>query len=189
MHLNGLGQGMGDAALDAARASVNAMPGGGPLLAYASGLLDDKYSTLKQWCDDTSVLNPVAGVLCLPTSIREVGGEPTTQQDQTMYGSLPAPQLPSLIVTSANDPNGAVFAGNDASGNPVYVRQQTPQENQSQNAAATLTAIQQEAQNPDIANGCGSSVFDYLNPDCNGLTATLIWGAAALAVVLYVTRK
>lgn len=45
----------------------------------------------------------------------------------------PAPQSPSLLPATAATP-GAVFAGNDSTGQPTYVVQQTPGETQAQYA-------------------------------------------------------
>ena len=67
---------------------------------------------------------------------------------------VPAPQ--TIAVTSAGAP-GAVFAGNDANGNPVYLAAQSPEENQ----AATKSQLDQFFSQFGTSASGGSGSIDW----------------------------
>lgn len=114
------------------------------------------------WCaDPASLLSPFQA-LCLPYDVSHVA----SQVINSGGTATPPPPPPGITVVSATTP-GAVFAGNDSSGNPVYLLPQSAQDNEAANAAALTSFFgQYAADNP--ATDCSGFIASEFDPVCAG---------------------
>jgi len=107
----------------------------------------------------------------------------------TAYAPMPNPPAPSISLVSgpagAAAP-GAVFAGTDASGNPIYGVPQTAQANMTAFKATIDQYMSQqgEATPPPPPPDC-TTWYSFLNPDCGG-GSFLPWALAGVVGVLLI---
>lgn len=137
-----------------------------------------------QFCaDPASLLSPFQG-LCLPSDISN-----TATKIISPTVAPPAAIPPGISVVPASTP-GAILAGNDANGNPVYVLQQSASSNAADNAAA-LSAFfaNYSAQNP--ATDCTTFLNSSFNPTCGGslVNLALVIGGTVLALMFFGGRR
>lgn len=100
-------------------------------------------------------------------------------------GPMPSPPAPSVSLTSDATAPGAVYAGQDSSGAPVYAVPQTaPESVAATNAALSSYFTTVGNANPPPAAPC-TSWYSFLDPTCpSSLGTGLIFVAAAVAGVL-----
>lgn len=104
----------------------------------------------------------------------------------TAYAPMPTPPAPSIALISgaagAATP-GAVFAGNDASGNPIYGVPQTAQANMAAFKATIDQYMNQqgEATPPPPPPDC-TAWYSFFNPACGG-GSVLPWVVGGVAAV------
>ena len=102
----------------------------------------------------------------------------------------PPPTLPPqpTPILSSTPSAGSIYAGTDANGNPVYVTQPTPQQQQQQNVAS----IQQQAQAnaPPDCTQWYNQLFNTACPCtyCSGLTTWAGIGIAATILILVLKK-
>jgi len=98
-------------------------------------------------------------------------------------GPVPSPPAPSISLTPNAGTPGAVYAGTDSSGNPVYAVPQTPAENQ----AATVSALNNYFDTVGAANPpdpC-TAWYTFLDPNCpSSLSSGLVFAGAAVLGLL-----
>jgi hypothetical protein len=105
----------------------------------------------------------------------------------TQYGAPPSPGAPKITLVSgaagASQP-GAVLAGNDSSGNPVYAIPQSPGQNMADFKASVDTFMRQQGEaTPPAAVDC-TSWYSIFSPACNQWGDVALAGAAVLAAFL-----
>lgn len=94
------------------------------------------------------------------------------------------PTAPSLAPCSAGTP-GAMFTGNDSAGNPLYLCQSTPQQDQASTLAAQQAAAAAAGDAAEAAD-C-SAWYNTFNSKCAGSwNPFVIGGAVALGIVLVI---
>lgn len=127
-----------------------------------------------QFCADSSSLLSPFQWMCLPSDISQ---KTTAVISPTV--APPASIPPSVSVVSSDTP-GAVFAGNDANGNPVYLLAQSAADNAAQNAVA-LQQFFSDYSTANPSTDCTSFFNSTFNPTCG---ASLMNGALAIGGVL-----
>ena len=137
-----------------------------------------------QFCADSSSLLSPFQWMCLPSDISQ---KTTAVISPTV--APPASIPPSISVVPAGTA-GAVFAGNDANGNPVWLLQQSASDNAAQNAAA----LQQFFTDYSAANpgtDCTSFFNSTFNPTCGGslMNGGLAIGGVLLALFFFAGRR
>lgn len=137
-----------------------------------------------QFCNDpASLFNPFQFV-CLPS---DVSKKVTAVFSPTV--APPASIPPGVSVVSSDTP-GAVFAGNDASGNPVYLLAQSAADNAAQNATALSQFFgDYSAANP--STDCSGFFNSTFNPTCGGslMYAAIAIGGTLFALYLFGGRR
>jgi hypothetical protein len=136
-----------------------------------------------QYCDQASLWDPIAWMTCLPHDVSKVFGG-------TSSSTLPPPPPPPPPnIALSTDPAaaatpGAIYAGTDASGNPVYAVPQTA----SANMAAYAAQVKQFMDDVGTANpppDCTTTWNQLFNSACPSTgTSYLPWVLGGLATVL-----
>lgn len=134
-----------------------------------------------QTCANMSAWNPFAWFYCFPYDVSTVV---SGSLNPYTGNPIPAPAPPGVDLVSASEAAGnsaAVYAGNDAGGNPVYAVPQSPQDNVSQWRA-------------QIQSYYGSLPADQSSGGCSvlGLSCTtvgIVAGVAIAAAVLFGGRR
>jgi hypothetical protein len=137
------------------------------------------------YCANASLWNPIAWSVCLPADVSAVGSK--------LFGvssvSAPLPPAPpagiSLVTgASAASSPGAVFAGNDSSGNPIYAVPQTADANM----AAYQATLNTFMSNLDTSNNppvdCSSGWNQFTNSACGGSWLPIVAGVGLLGALV-----
>jgi len=104
--------------------------------------IGDLFPFSNEYCASSmSYLNPLRPFGCTEF---DLGATQSTQIPEPAPPPAPPNTSANLIPASSTDP-GAIYAGTDASGNPVYVKQQTTDQATAQNNAALNDYIQQQS--------------------------------------------
>lgn len=107
-----------------------------------------------------------------------------------------APSTPQQYTTDATTP-GAIYAGTDSNGNPVYMVPATPQQTQQQTVQTLTDYYAQLAANPsNQPTDCNTFFNSFFNPVCpgsltSGSPSTSTWllvGAAAVGALMLLKR-
>jgi len=101
-------------------------------------------------------------------------------------GPIPSPPAPSVSLTPDATAPGALYAGQDSSGAPVYAVPQTAAENMAATQAA-LNAYYGNVGNANPPAAPCTSWYSFLDPTCpSSMNTGLVFVAAAVAGVLVV---
>jgi hypothetical protein len=133
--------------------------------------------------------NPIAWSVCLPADVSAVGSK--LFGVSSVSGPLPpAPPAGISLVqgSAAASTPGAVFAGNDASGNPIYAVPETAGANMAEYAAAVAQSIsnQDASNNPPV--DCSGTWAQFTNSACGGSWLPIAAGVGIVALVFFAGR-
>lgn len=184
MYYRGLGDNNPATAIDTTIQAGAALVPAFALAAPPPGTTNTNQS-YQSYCDNASAFNPFNWFYCLPADVQNEYINATGGPGKSIISGGPngpiSPTAPSLSVVPAGTP-GAVLAGQDSSGNNVYMLGSTPQQDQ----ASTLAALTAAAANLDASNNppvdC-TQWYNAFNSQCAGSNQWLVLGAAAVGVL------